>query len=387
MSDIFDDDVPEMEPVEEETRDDNSDQLAQPVAKKFAFVGCGAAGGRIVDEFYKKGYRRCMAANTCSQDRKGLSDELEFIDLNIGGAGKDPSRARACCLQPANRVQFINFFEEVIGTEADYVFVCAGLGGGTGSGMGPVMIKYLREYIAGKGLKTKIGAILSFPMPQEGSRVAGNALRAYAEFMSLNPSPLILIDNSRVEKIHKSSFAKLYGDANKDACNILHSLNCLAVMPSFQTYDAADFAQLLDSGQITFGVSGVSNWSEGSDAVSKAVMNVYQSATLADVDVSEATQGVLIVVAGENVLNTFSTAELLGGLELLRNSSKTGDMMLHAGVYVNEKNADSMRIYVALGGLKPKKDILSNLARVGQVDMRREEPTIKSSLAKFFGFE
>jgi len=387
MSTIFDEEVPEVKPVEDNSAADTADELSEPAAKKFAFVGCGAAGGRIVDEFYRKGYRRVIAANTCSQDSKGLSSELAFINLNIGGAGKEPSRARACVQAPANRVHFLQFFEEVLGTDFEYVFVCAGLGGGTGSGMGPEMIKYLREYIDSKGITAKIGCILSLPMAAEGSRVAKNAIYAYAEFLSLGPTPLIIIDNARVAKIHKSSFAKLYSDANRDAANLLHTFNVLAAMPAMQTFDSSDLSQLLNSGMITFGVSGVSDWHDGSDVVAKAVMDTFQSATLAEVDISQATQGVCVVVAGANVLNAFSTDELMGGLNLLRNSSKNKDMLLHPGVYENESKPDSMRVYVALGGLKPNKTMLTQLASVGNVDMKAEEPTIKSSLGKFFGME
>jgi len=384
---IFDEEVLEVHPVEDSKELNLADEFSEPVAKKFAFIGCGAAGGRIVDEFFKKGYRRAMAANTCEQDRKGLSADLDFVDLSIGGAGKDPSKARECVLKPSTRVQLLRYIEEILGTDFEYVFICAGLGGGTGSGMGPVIFKYLQEYIESKGMNAKIGCILSLPMEQEGSRVAKNAIYAYAEFLVLNPTPMVIIDNARVAKIHNSSYAKRNSDANKGVANLLHAFNTMAAMPSEQTFDSSDLSQLLDSGMITFGVSGVSNWEEGSDVVARAIMDTFQSATLADVDISKATQGVCIVVAGENVLNTFSTEELMGGLDLLRNSSKQKDMLLHPAVYVNEAKPDSMRVYVALGGLKPNKAVFDKLSRVGNVDMKVEEPTIKSSLARFFGFE
>jgi len=143
---------------------------------------------------------------------------------------------------------------------------------------------------------------------------------------------------------------------------------------------------------ITFGRAKVSNWTAGSDIVAKTIMETFQSATLAEVDVSQATQGVCIIVAGKNVLETFSTDELMGGLDLLRNSSQHKDMLLHPAVYENTENPDSLTVYVALGGLKPSKAVLDQLAQAGNVDMRAEEKqlpsgtVINSRLAEFFGF-
>ena len=377
MTDIFDDDVPVVEAAEEVVTT-KQDELSQPVAKKFAFVGCGAAGGRIVDEFYRRGYRRTLVANTCRQDQDGLSDELEYIDLGLNGSGKDPTVSRECITRPRNRIQFLEFFSEILGADFDYVFVCAGLGGGTGSGIGPEMIKLLQEYIASQDISAKIGCILSLPQASEGSVVARNALAAYEEFMKLSPSPMILIDNARAAKRLKSSIASQYKDANKDATTLLHVFNTLAMMPSIQTFDGADFSQLLDSGLITFGVSGVNNWKDGDDIVAKTIMDTFKSATLAEVDVSYATQGVCIVVAGENVLNAFSLDGLIGGLNMLRNTSRCQDMMLHPAVYRNDKKPDALTVYVALGGLKPHENTLKQLAKAGNT-------TISSKLASFFG--
>jgi cell division GTPase FtsZ len=380
MSNIFEEDIPEVV-AEETTSTTTKDELAQPVAKRFAFIGIGAAGGRIADEFYRKGYRRCMAVNTCESDRMGLSDDLEFINLNVGGSGKNPAVSKDLIAQPQNRVQFMSFFADILGQDFDYAFITCGLGGGTGSGGGPELYKILKEYIESNGIKAKIGVILSFPQASEGSRVAANALAAYEEFIKLGPTPLLLIDNSRVAKIRKSTIASLHKDANKDTATLLHTLNVLAATPAIQTLDSADFSQILDSGMITLGMSGISNWKEGSDVLAKAIMSTFQSATLADVDVSNATQGACVVVAGANVLNTFSNDELMRGLDLLRNSSTCPNMLLHPAIYENSSKGaeDSLRVYVALGGLKPNEAVLRQLAKVGNVK------DFESRLANFFG--
>ncbi len=106
-------------------------------------------------------------------------------------------------------------------------------------------------------------------------------------------------------------------------------------------------------------------------------METFTSATLADVDYSSASQGACILVAGQKVLDSFSTEELMGGLDLLRQNSKCEDMMLHPAVYKNEKNPDSLKVYDELGGLKPGEAALRQIAKSGGID-------ITSKMAEFF---
>jgi len=377
---IFDEEIQEVIAVNPESGPEK-DQHSEPVALKLAFVGVGAAGGRIVNEFYERGYRRCLAINTCLQDRAGLNEDLEFVNLNIGGSGKNPAVSKDLMSKPQNKVQFMNYFKEILGTEFDFVMVCAGLGGGTGSGGGPELVKALKEYIEINAINAKVGAILSLPQNAEGSRVAANALGAYEAFARLNPAPLLIIDNARVARIRKSTVGSLHKDANKDVVTMLHTLNVLSATPAIQSFDKADFSQLLSSGMVTLGMSGIPNWQEGSDVLSKAIMATYQSATLSDADISHASQAACIILAGTNVLNAFSNEELMNGLEMLRNSSKHASMMLHPGIYENTsaRGVDSLRVFVGLGGIKPNMQTLNGLAKIGNVDI--------PELAKFFGFK
>jgi len=375
---VFDTDIPQLEATTAEEAK-TKDELAQPVSQNFAFIGCGAAGGRLTDAFYRIGYRRCMVINTCEQDQDGLSENLEYVNTQLGGSAKDPNISRTLVLKPDVRVQFLSFFKEILGNDFDRVFVCLGAGGGTGSGMGPELIKLLKEYIATNNLEAKVGCIMSLPQPSEGSRVCTNALEAYENILKQGPLPLIVIDNARVAKLRKSTIKSLYPDANSSAVSLLHTLNVLSATPSFQTLDSADFRSFLNSGMITFGVVGINNWKEGSDLIAKTVMETFRSATLADVDASEATQGLCVMVAGSNVLEKFSNDELMEGLTLLRNSSKCQSMVLHPAIYENTVagKEDSLAVYVGLGGLRPNEGVLQSLAKIGNVQVPK--------LAQFLG--
>jgi cell division GTPase FtsZ len=175
----------------------------------------------------------------------------------------------------------------------------------------------------------------------------------------------------------------LFATANGAVVTMLHSLNTLAAMPALQVFDGADFSQLLNSGMITLGMGGVSDWAEGADTLAKTILSLYQSATLADMDTSHASQGVCVIAAGSNVYEKFSNEELMRGLDMIRNSSSCSTMMLHSGLYElpGKKRADTLQVYVGLGGLQLNPEVLKQLAKVGVV------PDFESKLANFFGIK
>jgi cell division GTPase FtsZ len=362
---------------EEDTTKQIRDIFPFDVAKKFAFIGVGACGGRIVDSFYKYGYRRCLVINTTAADMQELHTDLEKIDMQIGGAGKTPLVAKERVLIPDNRESIRQAIDEVIGRDFDYGLVCAGLGGGTGSGAGPEIFRLLREHADASGLEPKrIGCILSIPQAAEGPRVCENALYAYEEFLSLTPTPCILIDNSKVASLKKTSYLTFYSTANKEATMLLHACNRFAAMSSQQTFDPSDFSKVLDSGLITFGRSTIPNWSEGKKVVAKAILETFRSASLAEVNLKTATQAACIVAAGQRVLEQFSMNELMEGIDVLSNVSDT-KIMLHPAVYLADTNPDSLQVYTIIGGLTPGEQTLKVLAKAARMD-------VPSKLAQFF---
>jgi cell division GTPase FtsZ len=365
----------------EDQADDKQGQIEDifpyPVAKKFGFIGVGACGGRVVDEFYRKGYRRCLVINTTEQDMKDLHEDLTRINMNTGGAGKTPSFARERVLIPENREMIRCTIDECLGRDFDYALVCAGLGGGTGSGAGPEIFRILQQHADSVGLDPKrVGCILSIPQAVEGPRVCENALNAYNDFLTLSPTPCVLIDNAKVMSLRKTSVLTFYSVANREVTTALHACNRFAAMSSIQTFDPSDFAKVLDSGLITFGRSTISNWGAGKKVVANAILDTFKTASLAEVNLKTATQAACIIAAGKNVLEHFEMGDLLEGIDVL---SKVSDsrVMLHPAVYLIENSPDAFNVYTMIGGLTPGKNTLQALAKAARTE-------VPGSLASFF---
>ena len=102
---------------------------------KFGLLGSGQCGGRLVESFYKLGYRKAMAVNTAYHDLDDLKlpqDQKFLMDIGPQGAGKDMSRGRDAALQ--YREEVVNSFEHIFCNDIDHLMVAFGAGGGTGSG-------------------------------------------------------------------------------------------------------------------------------------------------------------------------------------------------------------------------------------------------------------
>ena len=109
------------------------------------FIGVGQCGGNIVNEFAKLGYTT-IAINTAQSDLDKLSNiHIEnrlLINFGIQGAGKNPEIGENAFIQ--HNEEILKLVEQAF-SDMDIIYVCAGLGGGTGSGIAPIFTQVLLE--------------------------------------------------------------------------------------------------------------------------------------------------------------------------------------------------------------------------------------------------
>src|SRR3989344_8195727 len=101
-------------------------------------VGCGGAGSNMVDWLHRKGIAgaEIIAMNTDKQHLDIISADKKILigrELTRGlGAGGYPNIGTEAAKEQISEIK-----ESLKGT--DMVFICAGLGGGTGTGAAPVV--------------------------------------------------------------------------------------------------------------------------------------------------------------------------------------------------------------------------------------------------------
>lgn len=339
------------------------DAFDYETAYRFAFLGSGQGGGRMAHAFYKEGYRRVGVFNTAEADFEGLDEAIPRYHLGIGGARKDPEYARTNLRGHEEEVR--DLLLRSWGSKVDYGMVCAGLGGGTGSGTLIELVKIAQQHMEETTGQAKVGAVISLPSADEGMVVCKNAVRALDSLLSMQVSPLIIVDNERINQLYQPSMAMLYETANTLVAQLLHLFNQLAAVHSeYITFDRSEFGQLLDGGIVVFGCGDIPNVQSTAD-VSEAVKAYLSGGILAEVDLQKAGLAACLFVADEDTLNQLSMDYFAAGFTTVDRTLRGGNGLLHRGVYLGAN--PGLQCYTMLSSLPPPKDRVTKLAKKGQV--------------------
>jgi cell division protein FtsZ len=153
-------------------------------------VGVGGAGANALDRIVLDGMEQAdmIAINT---DVQSLASSVATCKLQIGravtrglGTGGDPELGFNSAEESAEEVR-----ELLQG--ARMVFVCAGLGGGTGSGAAPRIVELAREHGA------LVLAFATLPFAFEGKRRARQAMEALGELQRVADA-VVCFENDRM---------------------------------------------------------------------------------------------------------------------------------------------------------------------------------------------
>lgn len=141
-------------------------------------IGVGGAGANALDRVVLDGLDRAdlLAANT---DAQALASSVVAHKVQLGrnvtrglGAGGDPDLGYEAAVEAADELrQGLQ--------DARVVFLCAGLGGGTGSGAAPVIAELVRETGA------LVVGFVTLPFSFEGKRRGAQALAALARLQQV----------------------------------------------------------------------------------------------------------------------------------------------------------------------------------------------------------
>ena len=356
-------------------------------AFKFAFVGTGQGGSRIAEAFWKLGYRKVCCVNTTGQDLAAINIPVSnklIMDIGSGGAGKDPLKGTVAAKQYYEDIY--DLMRRCFGTKFDRIIVCVGAGGGTGSGSVNTIIDIAHDIarsfkIEEEGGQPKIGVISALPKLSEGAKVNENAHGVLTNLFARTGngkgkadgrtiSPLIIIDNDRVEKIYPNlSVSQFWDVANRSVSSLLHLFNSIAVQDSdYTTFDRADFEDVLSSGVVSFGACPIKKWDAMTD-ISHAIRdNLQNNVLVGGFDTGQAKAAACVFIGHPDVLTRVPQGHLEHGFEMLTRMMKHGGA-LHRGIYKGSKAG--LVVYSILGELGKPEARMAEIARIGQTGQRR----------------
>ena len=181
------------------------------------FIGFGQAGGKIVDMFLEQDRKlgrnsfRAIAVNTARTDLMGLK-HIELKDrILIGqtvvkghGVGTDNAAGARITMDEVDSI--VSAIDRKGTHDVDAFMVVAGLGGGTGSGGTPVLVRQLKNIY-----HEPVYVLGILPAPEEGKLYSFNAARSLTTLIKEADNTFVF-DNSawknEGESI-KSAFSRL----------------------------------------------------------------------------------------------------------------------------------------------------------------------------------
>ncbi|WP_059040701.1 FtsZ/tubulin family protein [Paenibacillus rubinfantis] len=224
---------------------------------KFCFIACGQFGGRQGDEFARLGHK-VFALNTSESDLADLKvvDKENILKLDgYNGAVKDIERGQAAVKD--NREKVLGLLNNPDVVDADFVFVIAGMGGGTGNAAAPILLSNLSRVRKPFNGKPSFGAIVSVPGAWEKRGIKKNArwgLSHIDDLIKKNAcGSVTIIDNDKLfnmtEGILSDTDTKLewtdYGNSTLAA--LLTEVAFLTSLPSSKTFDEDELLDVLST--------------------------------------------------------------------------------------------------------------------------------------------
>lgn len=350
------------------------------VSLKFAFIGSGQAGCRLVNMFHKDmGYRRTLLFNTTKQDLEGLNAPEEMIypfdREDVHGAGKDMKKG----YDALNSVKehMYRFFKQRFGDAVDRIIICFGAGGGTGSGTVIQLIDLAKSYLMDlnvPNIDKKVGCIMSLPSRSEGAIVNQNAYEIGQQLCNKAKngqiSPLLIIDNEKIRKLYSQiPVGRFWPVTNK---TIVQLFNIFAYMASrsseFSTFDLEDYQSVLSAGMLTCGMSNIKAYKPGIDLPKMFRENLKKNLFATDLDFSTVTHAAAILAADRESLDIIPQDVIETTFESLTSLfvNKKG-LMMHRGIY--ESSKPGIKMFTIIGGFKAPQSRLREIYKLGGEDI------------------
>ncbi|MDO8741349.1 MAG: cell division protein FtsZ [Candidatus Woesearchaeota archaeon] len=248
-------------------------------------IGVGGAGNNMVSWLYKKGVKgaEVIAVNTDKQHLDISEADRKFL-LGVGvtrglGCGGFPQKGAAAAQETLNEIKSVL-------TGADMVFICAGMGGGTGTGAAPVVARVAKE--AG----TIVIGTVTMPFKIERARID----KAEFGLQELRQScdTVIVIDNNRLVQIAGNlPIQQAFAVANELISTMIRGIVETIAIPSLVNLDFADVKAIMSNGGVAaIGVGASDTNNRVDEAVKGALSN-----PLLEIDYKGAT-GALIHIEG-----------------------------------------------------------------------------------------
>lgn len=297
-------------------------------------IGLGGAGANMLDRAALDGMEgaELLALNT---DMRTLAQSVAGEKIQLGpnltkglGAGGDPELGKQAVLEVEAEVREVLKGRSII-------FLCVGLGGGTGSGAAPIVTRLARE----EGAFVVVFATMPFSF--EGQRRRDQAETALNELAVLS-NALVTFDNGRMGELvlAKQGIHEAFSAADRMISESIKAVTRLVVKPGLVNVGLDDLMTALKTNRsrCLFG-SGIA---KGKNRAQTALKNALSSPLLDRGSLLKDAESVLVHVSGGAEMTLYEVELLMQGLT--KHVPESAHILF--GAAIDEAMGDSLSVTV-----------------------------------------
>ena len=259
-------------------------------------IGVGGGGSNAVKNMYKQGVHDVSFA-ICNTDSQALARAEIPVKIKLGeeglGVGGKPEKGKAAA--ELNLDEIRSLFED----ETEMVFITCGMGGGTGTGAGPVIAGVAKE----KGILT-VG-VVTIPFAFEGKVRIEKALKGVEE-MRKNVDSLLVINNERLCELYADGITTVeqaFAKADEIVTVAAKSISEIITMEGIVNRDFCDVQTVMENGGKAIMSVGRAN---GENRIGKAFVDALKSPLLNNVEIEKARRLLYIIYSSDEHQVTIS---------------------------------------------------------------------------------
>lgn len=307
---------------------------------KIKVIGVGGAGGNAVNNMIDARLQgvKFIAVNTDAQD---LEASRAPIKIQIGeklteglGAGANPEIGRQAALENIDAIR-----SSV--ADSHMVFITAGLGGGTGTGAGPIIAEACKEAGA------LAVAVVTKPFGFEGKKRAKQAEAGFKDLKKVVDT-LIAIPNDRLRGLasRNATVLEMFRKADEVLLHAVRGITDLIIMPGLVNLDFSDIRTTMAKAGLAIMGTGIAS---GENRAMEAAERAISHPLLEDVSIAGARGVLMNVTCGPDLTMTEMTE---ASDRIHSEAGEEADIIW--GAVIDDSVGDELRVTVIGTGIGSK---------------------------------
>ncbi|MFA4960818.1 MAG: cell division protein FtsZ [Candidatus Pacearchaeota archaeon] len=316
--------------------DKELEEILKRQSARIKVVGVGGGGNNTISRMREIGIRggEIVAVNTDAQDLLYANADQKILigrEISKGlGAGSNPRIGAEAAKEQEQDIK-----KKL--SNSDLVFVTCGLGGGTGSGAGPIVAE-----IAKKQGALVIG-VVTLPFTVEGAKRIENAMEALERMEGIVDTLIVIPNDKLLDLAPNLPLPTAFKVADEILTNAVKGITELITSSGLVNLDFADIKAVMSNGGVSLiGMGESSSNDRAVEAVEKALNN-----PLLDVDIKNA-KGALVNVIGGNdlALDEYKSIVQKIGDQL------SPDAKIISGAQISRDMEKSLKVMVIITGVR-----------------------------------